>query len=276
MREPSRFAERDDMKGRLLRAARGEPSPDRSRRRAAAAVIAASTLVTSTTATTAAAGSAAAVVTKWLVAGAVVATLGGGAAVVVHQRIQGQTPAAAHAVASRVETARPALRAASQANAAPVETTAPPEPTAAPPGPSALQATPPAAPTEPPPVAVPPRAVIASVPSATGGSAEGARPPLAREPAHAPSLTDELVALDSAKRLLDQGDSAGVLIALDRYARDFPAGRLQPEALALRAEALERHGDHALAMHLYERLAREYPESPLCERVRAIVGAPPR
>jgi hypothetical protein len=84
------------------------------------------------------------------------------------------------------------------------------------------------------------------------------------------------VALDSAKRQLDQGDSAGVLIALDRYARDFPAGRLQPEALALRAEALERHGDRALAMHLYERLVREYPESPLCERVRAIVEAPPR
>jgi TolA-binding protein len=259
------------MKGRLLRAARGEPSSDRSRRRAAAAVIAASTLVGSTATSTAAAGSAAAVVTKWLVAGAVVATLGGGAAVVVHQRVQGQTPAATSTIASRVETTRPAFRAASQANAASAATAELPVAVLAPLEPSALPAAPPvAASTEAPPAAALPRVGVASVPAATGGTAEGARAP------RAPSLTDELVALDSAKRLLDQGDSAGVLIALDRYARDFPAGRLQPEALALRAEALERHGDHALAMHLYERLVREYPESPLCERVRAIVGAPPR
>jgi hypothetical protein len=261
MREPNRFADRDDVKGRLLRAARGEPSSDGARRRAAAAVIAASTLVSSTAATTAAAGGAAAVVTKWLVAGAVVATLGGGAAVVV-QRVQAQAPAS---TASHVETARPvspvaAARVTSKASAAAEE---PPAPT----------------PPEPPPAAQPeapsPATRNVSVASASPAGerpAESTRPPII---AHPPSLTDELVALDSAKRLLDQGDSTGVLIALDRYARDFPAGRLQPEALALRAEALERHGDHALAMHLYERLVREYPDSPLCERVRAIVGAGP-
>jgi hypothetical protein len=252
MREPNRFAERDDVKGRLLRAARGEPSPDRARRRAAAAVIAASTLVSSTAATTAAAGGAAAVVTKWLVAGAVVATIGGGAAVVV-QRVQAQAPAATH-TASHVETARPAPPIVAARVA---------------PQPSAAAEDPPAVPPAPPP------AVQPEAPS-PAASVAPARRPIARETTHAPSLTDELVALDSAKRLLDQGDSTGVLIALDRYARDFPAGRLQPEALALRAEALERHGDHALAVHLYERLVREYPESPLCERVRAIVttGAP--
>jgi hypothetical protein len=265
MREPSRFAERDDIKGRLLRAARGEPSSDHARRRAAATVIAASTLVSSTAATTAAAGGAAAVVTKWVVAGAVVATLGGGAAVVVHERVHARAPTAT-TTASHVETARPALpiaaaQVASQASVA-AEEPAPP-----------LASAPPAVQPEPPSPAARSGAVAGAF-APSGLSAENARPAIApRETPRAPSLTDELVALDSAKRLLDQGDSTGVLIALDRYARDFPAGRLQPEALALRAEALERHGDHALAVHLYERLVREYPESPLCERVRAIVGA---
>jgi TolA-binding protein len=155
-----------------------------------------------------------------------------------------------------------AARAASQESA--VAADPPPAPPAAPSAAGGASST------------VSPRGTVASVPTATGWPAEAARAPIARETPRAPSLTDELMALDSAKRLLDQGDSAGVLIALDRYARDFPAGRLQPEALALRAEALERHGDHALAMPLYERLVREYPDSPLCDRVRAIVGAPQR
>jgi len=69
----------------------------------------------------------------------------------------------------------------------------------------------------------PPRAPSAAAPSAARGGAA--------------TLPAELVLLDEARSALAAGDRARGLAALDRYAREFPAGQLANEAGVLRAEA---------------------------------------
>jgi hypothetical protein len=92
--------------------------------------------------------------------------------------------------------------------------------------------------------------------------------------AAAASLTDEVAALQAARHALGAHDPAAALHALDRYAKRFGSGRLEPEATVLRIEALVQKGDRATAAALAERFETLHPKSPYAARIRSILGAP--
>ncbi len=90
--------------------------------------------------------------------------------------------------------------------------------------------------------------------------------------AAAPSLSDEVAALQVARTALSAHDAGGAIAALDRYKSRFPAGRLTPEATVLRIDALVERGDRAQATALAERFESANPKSPYAERVRSILN----
>jgi hypothetical protein len=88
----------------------------------------------------------------------------------------------------------------------------------------------------------------------------------------APTLSDEVAALQVARTALTAHDSAGALAALDRYKSRYPQGRLAPEATVLRIETLIERGDRAQASALAERFEASNPKSPYAERIRSILS----
>lgn len=103
--------------------------------------------------------------------------------------------------------------------------------------------------------------------------------PVVREPkapvqvvAAAPSLSDEVAALQVARNALADHDASAALAALDRYKSRFGAGRLAPEATVLRIQALVERGDRAQAMALADRFESANPKSPYADRIRSILG----
>jgi hypothetical protein len=90
----------------------------------------------------------------------------------------------------------------------------------------------------------------------------------------AASLSDEVAALQIARRALAGRDPSAALAALDRYARRFPQGRLQTEETVLRIEALMQRGDRASAAALADRFESLHPKSPYGTRIRSLVGNP--
>jgi hypothetical protein len=119
------------------------------------------------------------------------------------------------------------------------------------------------APAAPPPQAAPKVVLARSVPPTT------AEPALRLD---SPELSQELRLLDGAKRALAAGDSAGAAVILDRYAREFPHGRLAQESVAIRIRVLARSGDRERALALYERLAKSDRASPYLEGLRELLG----
>jgi hypothetical protein len=110
--------------------------------------------------------------------------------------------------------------------------------------------------------------------SAPGAAAGGARAAAegAGGAAHVPSLTDEVAALDRVHGVLERGDPAGALRALESYRRDFAGGTLGPEADVLRVEILARAGRIAEARAAAAAFLTRHPSSPLAQRVRSLVG----
>ena len=87
-------------------------------------------------------------------------------------------------------------------------------------------------------------------------------------------LGRELARLDAARAALHGGRPSQALVELERYAREHPRGRLLPEALVLRMQALERTGDAEGARVAARRLLETAPASPHAGRARALLGAP--
>jgi hypothetical protein len=98
-------------------------------------------------------------------------------------------------------------------------------------------------------------------------SVELAAPAPPRSSAPAPSLTEELAALDATSRALRAGDAAGALRLLDDHARRFPRGRLGLEAEVLRIESLARTGETAAAASRARSFLARHPNSVLARRV---------
>jgi TolA-binding protein len=88
-----------------------------------------------------------------------------------------------------------------------------------------------------------------------------------------PSLNAEVAALDRARKSLASGQADRALGELGAYARDFPGGRLGPEALFLRMEASAQRGDQASAERAARELLQHHPNSPHAARARAVLGA---
>lgn len=268
MKGPVRFVERDDAKGRLLRAAQRDAPPARAHRQAAAAIVAASA------ASATAAGAVRGVALKWIVTAAL--AMGLGAAVNFPSRgVEQPTPPPAERVETPVDTetaprgeSRREPQEVEEAGARKAAATAGSDSTRDGGASTLSRRSSPQNRAEPVHHAEPlPRRQRAE--TETAGANERASLPQA-EPRR-PSLSDELVLLDRAKRCLDAQDAAGALDELDRYASSFPTGRLAPEALVLRIAVLARKGDRARARELYDQLLATSPDSPLCERARALV-----
>jgi hypothetical protein len=86
------------------------------------------------------------------------------------------------------------------------------------------------------------------------------------------SLSQELTALESARRALGNGDSQRALRTLEEYSRRFSAPRLSSEATVLRIEALLASGSRQKAEDLARGFLTRNPNSPHERRVRALLG----
>ncbi len=80
-------------------------------------------------------------------------------------------------------------------------------------------------------------ALASSEPSASPAEPPAHAPLTSATPTapRAPTLADEIVAIDAARAAIERGDTSAALRALDGYDRTFPHGALAPEAAALRA-----------------------------------------
>jgi hypothetical protein len=102
-------------------------------------------------------------------------------------------------------------------------------------------------------------------------SFEPARPsPRARDDS---SLEGEVRLLEEARRALDAHAAAKALSALDRYAREFPAGRMIIESSALRIETLAALGQRDAARELARSFLASHPRSPAAMRVTRVLDA---
>jgi len=94
----------------------------------------------------------------------------------------------------------------------------------------------------------------------------------ARPISRAPTLAEEIDAVDAARSALSRGDARSALFVLDAYGRVYPRGRLALEAEALRIDALDRSGQKDSARRRAEQFLRNHPKSVLSSRVRRFLG----
>jgi hypothetical protein len=87
-----------------------------------------------------------------------------------------------------------------------------------------------------------------------------------------PSLSNEVAALDGARRALEGNAAERALGALDEYARTTSRPRLGPEATVLRIEALLALGRRSEARSVGERFLVANPSSTHAPRVRSLLG----
>jgi hypothetical protein len=100
-----------------------------------------------------------------------------------------------------------------------------------------------------------------------------ARPPAAAAPTPSASLSDEVAALDRARRALDSKRPQEALKELEAYRKRFPRGTLAAEQTVLSVEALLARGDNARAIALADRFAAAQPNSAYARRVQDLVKA---
>lgn len=87
------------------------------------------------------------------------------------------------------------------------------------------------------------------------------------------SLQQETDLLKAAQRALRGGQPAEAMAILDEHAKRFPSGSLREERKAARVFALAALGRMHQAKAEADTFARDWPNSPLLDRVRAVSGA---
>jgi hypothetical protein len=105
---------------------------------------------------------------------------------------------------------------------------------------------------------------LEDLPVLQNGSQPGSAP--------APSLADEVKAIQRAKTALSGGNPGGAIKELDAYRESFPRGRLSQEATVLRIEALAASGNQAAAQKLGEQFLKSNEKSPYAARVKSVLG----
>lgn len=86
------------------------------------------------------------------------------------------------------------------------------------------------------------------------------------------TISDEIQALDAARKVLDAGEASRALILLDQYHRKFEKRRLGQEATVMRIRALVQSGKKERAEALARRFYQTNPGSPYNKRIESIVG----
>lgn len=123
--------------------------------------------------------------------------------------------------------------------------------------------------------------VVAALASGTTEVAAAAPPrstasaPRSRGGATVADIQDQIALLDDARAALAVGASSRALELLQQYRSKYPTGSFQPEAAALKIEALTKLGRMAEARALSRRFIEEHRGSPLSDRVSHIVGNAP-
>jgi hypothetical protein len=126
------------------------------------------------------------------------------------------------------------------------------------------------------PVGERPAAPASEAPSSVSPPASAATRPRILPPKGAPpepSLTEEVQALDEARRALREGDAERALRSVDAYEKTLHGTRLRDEATILRIEALERSGRRQAAAQLAAEFVAQNPNSPLVDRARALTSS---
>ncbi len=115
------------------------------------------------------------------------------------------------------------------------------------------------------------RAAASALPATALATARAPeRHPSAAVSAH--GLSDEVAALERARRALADENGATALKALSDYDREFKQRTLGPEAEALRIEALLKSGNAAAGNAAAQAFLARHPKSPLAKRVRSLIA----
>ncbi|MBI5534291.1 MAG: hypothetical protein HY898_16320 [Deltaproteobacteria bacterium] len=252
MNEPLRIVDEDasDLGAELVRSAiQDRPSPAARRRTAAALGIGAGILLPAATAKaagtligakTSAATLSLSLVAKWTAVGIASGVLVLGVGKVV-QSIPGEASVAQQSPSAAVTT--PARS---------------PSPAASMPAPLQVESQP---------------AVSASSQPLAASPPPIAMPAPSQSAAQAPSLAAEIALIDEARRALRAHDWRTATAALYQRDKEFPRGPLGMEGTVIRVEALVQSGNMAAAKALGDSFVAAHPGSPLCRRVRALLGA---
>jgi hypothetical protein len=94
-----------------------------------------------------------------------------------------------------------------------------------------------------------------SVGSGAAPSAVASRP--------SPKAFDEARQIEAARLAISRGDCDAAIAHLDAYASSHPKGQLEPEAMALRIQALSIGGKPTEARALAQQFEAKYPTNPL-------------
>ncbi|MGC4066996.1 MAG: hypothetical protein QM784_20645 [Polyangiaceae bacterium] len=86
-------------------------------------------------------------------------------------------------------------------------------------------------------------------------------------------LAEEAELLDRARAAVARGDASIALGILDRHRSRFPLGRLRPESIYLRMQALRLRGDADGAAQAAEALLEANPNGPQSAAARALLHA---
>lgn len=113
----------------------------------------------------------------------------------------------------------------------------------------------------------------ATAPKPVAAAARPPEPIVARRAPEEPRATDEVELIVEARRSVATVPSAAARL-LDRHARLFPSGVLEPEREALRAELAIRRGPRASGEQALARFERAHPGSAHAERLRRLLEAP--
>lgn len=122
-------------------------------------------------------------------------------------------------------------------------------------------------------VVAPPATATVEAPTETSEA-----PPVAKQAAPPPrdeALVRELALLGRARSQLVAGNAAGALRVLDEYSAERRSGALEPEAVTLRIQALERVGDRASAARLARSFIKAHPERAHDDSLRSIASEAP-
>ena len=85
-------------------------------------------------------------------------------------------------------------------------------------------------------------------------------------------LGGQIALIDAARDAVSAGAGDRALQLLRQYQTSYPAGSFQPEASAIRIEALTKLGRNAEAKALAQRFVTKHKGSPLAERVARLSG----
>jgi hypothetical protein len=129
--------------------------------------------------------------------------------------------------------------------------------------------------------AVSPAPSFASTPPQSADGVPASRSPSPASTAPAPErlrrrspadLGAQIALIDAARDAVSAGAGNQALQLIRQYQTSYPAGSFQPEASAIRIEALIKLGRNAEAKALAERFVTRHKGSPLAERVARLSG----